>query len=143
MTSVELDIPKQFRSPLTMNAIVIELIPCEDRTVLPTPVSFIANSSPPFHDTKKSFVVRGVLTNADGTQVDAVCKLVWGPDARKRLKHEADLYLNELYFLQGLDIPKYYGICTSTYDEHVVSCMFLEYCGEAPKGSVLHNRKMW
>ena len=128
-----------------MNVVETKLLPFDERVFHPTPASFTVPTKELLHQTQKSSVARGILTNTDGSQADTACKVVWGIDARERLKREADIYINELNLLQGIDVPKFYGagIYTGELHEKVISCIFLEYCGEPPKTSILANRPLW
>lgn len=76
----------------------------------------------------------------DGQPALVVCKLIVSKEEgihHANLRHEVDLYQNQLKPLQGTVVPEFYGIFTgallrsSKTSQERATCILLENCGEA------------
>ncbi|KAJ3537305.1 hypothetical protein NM688_g6712 [Phlebia brevispora] len=83
-----------------------------------------------------SKVYKGTLVNGGDTPLRVVCKLIQeSPKSNPAwLDHEAAVYENKLADLQGICVPRFYGLFTGTIADKPASCIILEDCGVALQG---------
>ncbi|KAH9829396.1 uncharacterized protein C8Q71DRAFT_790960 [Rhodofomes roseus] len=82
------------------------------------------------------------LKSAETNGGIVVCKMAMATiQGEENLQHEAEIY--EAPYtepLRGNIMPNYFGLFRGVVDEQTVTCMVLEFCGEAVSGS-LHEQK--
>lgn len=93
---------------------------------------------------ERSLVLRGVIKSLDPSlndyaEIGVVCK--YREDDISSLGHEADVYRGDLRELQGVAVPRFYGLFEGSYGvgagkETRIACIILEYCASDRDGSV-------
>jgi len=80
-----------------------------------------------------STTYRGILRHGSRSVADVVCKLAFGEDNLRRLRHEATMYNGPLKCLQRNIVPKFFGYYEAEMEGKMYGCLVTEYCGERSK----------
>ena len=77
-----------------------------------------------------SRVYKGHMSVGQHQGLDVVCKLARKTDkSHKRFQREADVYMTKLRDMQGLFIPRFYGLYIGDISGEPTICIILEDCG--------------
>ncbi|KAJ3559733.1 hypothetical protein NM688_g149 [Phlebia brevispora] len=80
----------------------------------------------------RSLVFKGTLSSGRKKQLNVVCKMIRDTETDNRAKYlvrEATAYSKNLEELQGICVPKFYGLYVGDIYEEPASCIILEDCG--------------
>ena len=82
------------------------------------------------HEGRRKEVYRGTLAEPIEDAPYVACKVAYGQNAMRKLRHEAALYQGRLKPLQDAWVPICYGYFVGDTDEGLTGCLILDYCGE-------------
>ena len=82
------------------------------------------------HEGRRKEVYRGTLSEPIEDAPYVACKVAYGQNAMRKLRHEAALYQGRLKPLQDAWVPICYGYFVGDTDEGLTGCLILDYCGE-------------
>ncbi|KAH9919509.1 uncharacterized protein B0H18DRAFT_1122431 [Fomitopsis serialis] len=89
------------------------------------------------HETNNTLYLHKLRSDAS----KVVCKMAVGSSGGERLRHEAKFYeAQATAVLRGSEMPNYYGLFQGGSEDDAVTCLVLEYCGDALP-SALRNQK--
>ena len=83
------------------------------------------------HEGHRKEVYRGTLAEPIEDALYVACKVAYGQNAMRKLRHEAALYQGRLKPLQDAWVPICYGYFVGETDEGLTGCLVLGYCGKA------------